>query len=188
MLDGCNNMPSPSGGCQRANACLDKNGREGRAKKKESKSGDDSVPTLDTVTVKGVNPYKLGAAGLRAANSGRLMASGLAKFGVGAAVTPTGAGTVPGAVAMGLGTWNLTSSMQNFKSAGQLLGEAFTEDSSNYTTNDKFRAVLIGGLAPFGTLADDPGEPMYESAVREKIRTMADSQIEFLNEIGTMSP
>ena len=51
--------PIPSGSCQRANACLDKNGREGQAKKKESESGDDSITTEATVTVVGIKPEKI---------------------------------------------------------------------------------------------------------------------------------
>jgi RHS repeat-associated protein len=134
------------------------------------------------------NRAKQVAATVRAANSARLGASGLAKFGVGGAASTTGAGALPGVPMMAWGAWNLRSSLNNYVIAGELAAESYTVDGSGYDWLDASRVILVGGLLPYGTLADDPGEPLYHQVILEKIRNIKSHPIEFLIEAGSIAP
>lgn len=136
----------------------------------------------------GVNGPKAAAAAMRAINSGRLMGAGLLKLGAGGAATTTGVGALPGIPTMIWGAWNLRSSLTNYEAAVQLAGEATTFDSSRYSTDDAVRVVVYGGIAPFGTLADDPGEPAYGNVMFNKAKNAWNEPIEFVSQIGSISP
>ncbi|MET7143349.1 RHS repeat-associated core domain-containing protein [Xanthomonas sp. PPL139] len=162
-------------------------GGDGQAGNKSSVT---TMPTMEVTARKPKpDPYKVMAAGIRAINSGRLAAEGLMKLGLAGPSSVTGVGTVPGVIGAASGSWNLYSSFTNYKNARQLLNESYTTDSTNYTWRQKLTTVVVGGAYPFGTLSDDPGEPMYKDAVVQHFKSMLEKDpAAAIGEVGTISP
>lgn len=157
-----------------------------------SQRGAESNPATTTAVSSdnsgGVNWPKRAATALRVGNSARLGASGLLKLGVGGAESTSGVGALPGVPTMMWGMWNIRSSANNYMIAGQLYDESRSVEASNYSWGDRARVALVGGLLPYGTLADDPGEPMYHQMIFEKAKSIKDHPMEFIIEMGSVSP
>jgi len=127
---------------------------------------------------------KVGSAIGNALNSSRLMASGLAKLGIGELATDTGAGAPPGLLTMAWGAWNLRSSAIAYQRAEQQMSEAFSAPAQRQGLGEHARAFV--GMLPWGTEADDPGEPSYQEVVRSHVIDLRERPTHFLSELGTL--
>lgn len=121
-----------------------------------------------------------------AINAGRLYSGGALRIAAGLGLEGTGIGAAPGAVNVGLGTWNIISAQKAWARAQQQWAEAACEDSSNYSTADVIKT--FSGLLPWGTESDDPNEPYWIDVAGSHMRNAGTRPWETLQEIGTMGP
>ncbi|WP_408020217.1 RHS repeat-associated core domain-containing protein, partial [Shigella sonnei] len=126
------------------------------------------------------NPTKMFTASLNTANSARLYASGMTKFGISVAADGTIIAAPVGAASMALGAWNIKSATAAYNRANLQLSESLQENG-----RDRCWRNLLG-ILPYGEQFDDPGEPSILDVYGEKIENIKDSPMKFFEELGTL--
>ncbi|KLH00718.1 hypothetical protein WQ88_21985, partial [Escherichia coli] len=126
------------------------------------------------------NPTKMFTASLNTANSARLYASGMTKFGISVAADGTIIAALVGAASMALGAWNIKSATAAYNRANLQLSESLQENG-----RDRCWRNLLG-ILPYGEQFDDPGEPSILDVYGEKIENIKDSPMKFFEELGTL--
>ncbi len=120
------------------------------------------------------------------ANAGRLYVEGVIKIGVGSGAVVSGVGAPLGAATAAHGAYNVSSAQKAWSRATKQWAEAQCEDSSNYSTADWLKTY--SGILPYGDQSDDPNEPYWDAVIGSEIRDASHEPMEFLLEIGTLSP
>ena len=128
------------------------------------------------------NPTKLLSSIVNALNSGRLAAQGTVRILTGTGVTVGSLGTassvsVPTAA---VGVWNLKSSYHAYEASMQQWGEAMNEPWGNANMRNFI------GVLPYGTNADDLGEPSYFEVLQNKATNFMQEPLEALGELGKL--
>ncbi|SRK23392.1 rhs core protein with extension [Shigella sonnei] len=126
------------------------------------------------------NPTKMFTASLNTANSARLYASGMTKFGISVAADGTIIAAPVGAASMALGAWNIKSATAAYNRSNLQLSESLQENG-----RDRCWRNLLG-ILPYGEQFDDPGEPSILDVYGEKIENIKDSPMKFFEELGTL--
>jgi hypothetical protein len=147
--------------------------------------GGDPVQIMDEeVSAFDINPTKALSASLTSINAGRLYASGVVKLTPGVIFalngpTPEEVLTLPVAA---WGFYNIHSGFTNHKRANKLFDEAGRERWTDASWKNLY------GPLPYGDLYDDPSEPGAKEFWKEKVKEWYRRPIEFISEIGTISP
>ncbi|MFN0141276.1 MAG: RHS repeat-associated core domain-containing protein [Pyrinomonadaceae bacterium] len=131
-----------------------------------------------------INPTKALSASLTSLNAGRLYASGIIKLAPGVIFALNGPSPEEGLMVpvAAWGLYNLHSGYTNHKRSNKLFDEALREKWSDASWKNLY------GPLPYGDLYDDPSEPGAKEFWKGKARDWYRRPIEFISEIGTITP